>query len=236
MRAPENATMTTAPEGWLTSTEGVPYPPEPWFLGGSLRVSAFRVPAGQLPAEMTASVPADHSPIRLGGGVTVGAAFVHYTAGGVLQYEELLVALAVHRGAQVRTSIPLIWVSSERSQRGGRELWAIPKHLGEFDRATSGPDTDTSMRWEGHRVASLSAGDGRSVLPGRRQLPLPTAQTLDGRRCTARNLAVGRVRRLHARWTFAPDGPLGFLAGRSPFGSAAITDAGILFGLEADRG
>lgn len=226
---------TAAPEGWLTSASGVAYPPEPWYLGGFLRVSAFRVPAGQLPAEMTASVPEDHVPIRLGGSVTVGTAFVHYTAGGVLQYEELLVALAVHRGAQLRTSIPLIWVTSESSQHGGRELWGIPKHLGDFDRSASGPDTETSMRWRGHRVASLSARDGRRLLPGHRQVPLPTAQTLDGRRCTAHNIAVGRVRRLQARWAFASDGPLGFLAGRTPLFSAAITDAAILFGLEVAR-
>ena len=225
----------TAPADWWTSAGGVGYPPEPWYLGGSLRVSAFRVPAGQLPAEVTASVPADHEPVRIGGKVTVGAAFAHYTPGGVLQYEELLVALAVRRGARIRTSIPLIWVTSERSQHGGRELWGIPKHRADFDRTTSGPNTETAMRWQGHRVASLSARDGAALLPGRRQLPLPTAQALDGQQFLAHNIAVGRVRRMRARWEFASSGPLGFLAGRTPLFSAAVTDAGILFGVDAQR-
>ena len=67
-------------------------------------------------------------------------AFAHYVAGGVLQYEELLLAVAVHRGAQVRCSIPRIWVTSESAQHGGRELWGIPKHLGDFSRSADGPD------------------------------------------------------------------------------------------------
>lgn len=225
----------TGHEGWWTSAAGVAYPPEPWHLGGSLRYSAFRVPTGQLPAEMTASVPADHEPLLLGGKATVGAAFAHYTPGGVLQYEELLVALVVRRGAQVRLSIPLIWVTSKRSQHGGRELWGIPKHLGDFDRTTSGANTDTAMRWRGHRVAELSARDGARLLPGRRQLPLPTAQTLDGRQFLSHNVVVGRVRRLHARWQIASSGPLGFLTGRTPLFNAAITDAGILFGVDVQR-
>lgn len=223
------------PEGWLRSESGVAYPPEPWYLGGSLRTSVFRVPVGELPHEVTATVPADHSAIRVGGRATVGVAFAHYVAGGVLQYEELLLAVAVHRGAQVRCSIPRIWVTSESAQHGGRELWGIPKHLGDFSRSADGPATETSMRWEGSAVASLTARDGARLLPGRRQLPLPTAQQLDGRAFAAHNVAVGRVRKLRAAWQFAAGGPLGFLAGREPSFSAAITDAAILFGLGVER-
>lgn len=91
------------------------------------------------------------------------------------------------------------------------------------------------MRWRGHRVAELSARDGARLLPGRRQLPLPTAQTLDGRQFLAHNVVVGRARRLHARWQIAGSGPLGFLTGRTPLFSAAITDAGILFGVDVQR-
>lgn len=223
------------PEGWLHSAEGVAYPPEPWYLGGSLRVSTFLVSPDQLPPEMTASVPADHSVIRVGGKVPVGVAFVHYTPGGVLQYEELLVAVPVRQGPRVRCSIPQIWVTSDNSMHGGRELWGIPKHLGDFSRSTSGKSTETSMRREGHTVAGLSARDGGPLLPGRRRLPLPTAQHLDGRRFVAHNIMLGTVRRLSAAWDFASSGPLGFLAGRTPTVSAAITDAAILFGLKVER-
>ena len=48
---PRDPGPVTAPDrpGWLVGPAGVPYPPEPWYLGGSLLLSVLRVPIAELP-------------------------------------------------------------------------------------------------------------------------------------------------------------------------------------------
>lgn len=214
-----------------------PYPPEPWYLGGHLLVSAFRVPVRELPASVLEAVPHDHAPLVVAGHVTVGAAFVHYVPGGALRYEELLLSLPVRKGLAIRQSIPYIWVDSEASMRGGRELWGIPKELGEFTRAVDGRAVRTAMRSarDGTEVAALDARVGPRLLPGTPPVPLATAQLLDGRRFVSRNTVFATVRALRTDWRFAPDGPLGFLAGRAPLVSLALHDAAVVFGTRVER-
>jgi len=202
------------------------YPPEPWYLGGSLLVSAFLVSPRELPKF---PIPDGRRPLRLGGKVVVGTAFVKYVPGGVLEYNELLVALPSFPGPRV--TIPQIWVDSPASRAGGRELWGIPKELHEFERSDSAAGAEVSMG----SVASVRAMYGRRLLPGMRQLGLDTLQELDGRRILSRNRVIGRMHALRATWTFDPDGPLGYLAGRKPFFSAAIRDASIIFGMDVER-
>ncbi|MGO1974392.1 MAG: SDR family NAD(P)-dependent oxidoreductase [Propionibacteriaceae bacterium] len=172
---------------WPRTAAGVPYPPAPWYLGGEFHLSAFRLPWTRLPDDLSGVVPTDHTVVRIGGRVTVGVAFVHYTDGGALAYEELLVALLVRKGARIRYSIPQIWVSSEESMHGGRELWGIPKQLGTFGRGTAGRSTRTTMTVDSAVVASLDASPRGPMLPGTRKLWLPTAQVLEGRRTVARS-------------------------------------------------
>lgn len=200
------------------------YPPEPWYLGGSMLISAFLVPPAALPP---LDIPDGRRALRVGGKVVVGAAFVRYTPGGVLAYDELLIA--VPNGSRV--TIPQIWVDSAASMAGGRELWGIPKQLAEFERT----DTRDGATMAMGSVASIDARYGRPLLPGMRQVPLTTLQSFDGRRILSRNRVIGRVSRLRATWTFDPDGPLGYLAGRRPFFSAAIRDASIIFGTKVER-
>lgn len=202
------------------------YPPEPWYLGGSLLVSAFLVPPRELPEF---EIPDGRRPLKLGGKVVVGTAFVQYVPGGVLEYNELLVALPSLPGPRV--TIPRIWVDSATSLAGGRELWGIPKELHDFTRADTAEGAEVSMG----SVASVSARYGRRLLPGMRQLGLDTLQVLDGRRILSRNRVIGRMHALKATWSFDPDGPLGYLAGRKPFFSAAIRDASIIFGMDVER-
>ena len=202
------------------------YPLEPWYLGGSLLVSAFLVRGRELPAF---DIPDGRRPLRLGGRTVVGTAFVSYVPGGVLDYNELLVALPSLPGPRV--TIPQIWVDSPTSKAGGRELWGIPKELHDFSRVDSSSGAEVSMG----SVASVSATYGRRLLPGMRQLGLDTLQILDGRRILSRNRVIGRMHALKAAWTFDPDGPLGYLAGRKPFFSAAIRDASIIFGMDVER-
>lgn len=201
------------------------YPPEPWYLGGSLLVSAFLVPRRELPR----AIPRPQRPIGWGGSVIVGTAFVRYVPGGVLSYDELLVAIPSLPGPRV--TIPQIWVDSEASAAGGRELWGIPKQLAQFERT----DTAAGARMSMGTVAAVDARYGARLLPGMTQLPLATLQSLDGRRTLSHNRVVGRVSALTAHWSFDPDGPLGYLAGRRPFVSAAIRDASIIFGMDVKR-
>ncbi len=203
-----------------------PYPPEPWYLGGSLLVSAFLVPLDRLPA---GSIPRGRRAIRWRGNAVVGTAFVEYVPGGVLEYNELLVAVPSLGGPRV--TIPQIWVDSAASMAGGRELWGIPKQLADFERT----DTSTGATVSMGSVASLTASYGARLLPGMTQLPLTTMQSLDGTRTISHNRVIGRVSALRAAWTFDPAGPLGYLAGRQPFFSAAIRDASIIFGMDVKR-
>lgn len=219
---------------WHRGTDGVSYPPEPWYLGGDLLASVFAVPRRELPAHARDVIPRGGRPVVVGGRVLVTAAFIRYTEGGVLPYDELLTAFPViSRG--LRVSIPDIWVTSPNSRTGGRELWGIPKFLGDFTRERSESSIRTSMQLDGDRVAALDASLGRRIVPGSRQLPLPTAQLLDGRASWSTNRIIGSLRTLRADWWFDPRGPLGYLAGRSPILSVAATDAAVLFGTKVIR-
>lgn len=84
-------------------------------------------------------------------------------------------------------------------------------------------------------VAGLRARFRGPLLPGMRQLPLPTLQPWDGGRIFSHNPIVGRFSGLSTRWTFAANGPLGYLASRRPVFSAAIRDASIIFGMDVKR-
>jgi hypothetical protein len=208
-----------------------PYPPEPWHLGGHLLISAFRVPLADLPDGLLAAVPPGHRALTAGGRLPVLAAFAHYRSGGVLAYEELLVDFPVVAGRAVRFTIPRIWVTSEASRRGGRELWGIPKDLAEIERTRA----RTTAAIDGREIASLDARVGRRLWPGSPRVPLPTAQQLDGRSFVSRNTVFATVRALDATWRFGGDGPLGFLAGRTPSFSLVLDDAAIVFGRDVER-
>ena len=220
---------------WLKAADGTSYPPEPWYLGGDFLLSVFRLPVSRLPAAALQAIPADHSLVTVAGRATVGVTFVHYTAGGVLAYEELLVALLVRKGARLRSTIPDIWVSSQSSMHGGRELWGIPKQLGDFKRDHDGPRICSTMSLAGESVAQLDARVGRPLLPGFWQVPQTTAQLLDGQRIVAKNRIVGRLRGLRTQWNISTDGPLGYLAKAKPLLSVGITDAAVLFGTKVER-
>jgi hypothetical protein len=209
----------------------VPYPPEPWHLGGQLLISAFRVPVADLPAGFLDAVPAAHRPVIIGGRLPVLAAFAHYRPGGVLVYEELLVDFPVSARGAPRFTIPRIWVTSEASLHGGRELWGIPKEPADIER----DGTRTSAAIGGREIALLDAHVGRRLWPGTPGIPLATAQRLDGRTFVARNTVFAAVRALGATWRFTHDGPLGFLDDRKPVLSVALDDAAIVFGRNVER-
>jgi hypothetical protein len=241
------------------------YPPEPWYLGGSMLVSVFAVPAETLPPEF--ALPQGRRALRIGSCVIVGVAAVQYLPGGVLEYDELLVAVPSLGRGGLRVTIPQIWVDSPASRLGGRELWGIPKQLARFTRragpggrtrfamhtvpvaradsatgsgnGTRNRNGSTSGHGHGNHgnkpTAALQARRGLPLVPGMRQLALPILQQLDGRVILSHNRVVGRMSGLRASWRFAADGPLGHLAGRRPLLSVALHDAAIIFGMDVVR-
>lgn len=188
------------------------YPAEPWHLRGSVVISLFRVPRDLVP---DAHLPTGARMITLAGNAFVAVAFVSYEPGGVLTYEELLVATPVLDQSRVAVSVPQIWVDSEASRQGGRELWAIPKQLAKFGQGSS--------------IAGVAATGG-VPLPGRWTIAGPTAQRLDGRDVRARAVMSGRFRLVRAAWLFPVGGPLGYLTGRTPLVSFATNDMRLTFG------
>lgn len=195
----------------------MPFPSPPWDLRGEMWVSTFAV---------RSSGRADR---RAG---LYGAAVVDYREGGVLTYHELLVARLASPPPGTEITITDIWVDSEISMQGGRSLWAIPKGLAEVEIDDSGGPvfhTTASTSLEGDRVASASFRGVR--LPGP-ALPFAfrTVQPRAGGLTRARVTGKARVQACLGRWSFAPDGPLGFLAGRPALASWRMSDFRISFG------
>lgn len=197
--------------------------------------SVFAVPVAELPDFLGEVLPADTTPVAIGGRVLVSVAFVSYEPGGALAYNELLVAVAARAGARPRVTVPQIWVDSEASLAGGRELWNIPKGLARFDRQVRGREVSVRMDGDESAVASLDARVLSRLRPGWQAASLTTAQRLGDSTVVAHNAVRARPHGVRTRWDFASRGPLAYLAGRRPLASVALTDMAISFGLRTKR-
>ncbi|WP_158605623.1 acetoacetate decarboxylase family protein [Amycolatopsis panacis] len=136
------------------------YPPEPWRLAGEACLSMWR-----LPVDEVAGLPAGAEPILIAGRASVFTAWIDYRPPGQLSYRELLCAVAVH-GRGLAASITQIWVDSEISRDGGRELWGIPKELASFGftggrtfTATTGITASTDTATTGTAAAEGTTAD-----------------------------------------------------------------------------
>ncbi|AEE47609.1 acetoacetate decarboxylase family protein [Cellulomonas fimi] len=239
-----------AGDGWLRAADGTAYPPGPWFLGADLLVSVLRVPEERL-AGLAHALPDGCEAVPVGGALLVGLAVARYAPGGVLAYDELLVAALTTDGRGPRVTIPQIWVTSTASRAGGRDLWGIPKDLavvrrseqplgsGTTARRAGAPSRDaprTRIRTDvraadGRPIARLTARVGPRLSPVPVVLPLPTAQRRpDGTGVVAHNTVTGTPRRLAVRWDLPEGGPLAHLRGLRPVASVAVTDATVVFG------
>ncbi|MFH8347820.1 acetoacetate decarboxylase family protein [Streptomyces sp. NPDC018045] len=168
---------TTREEARLTATDSGavpgPYPPPPWHLKGDLWGGLFA-------AESAPAPPPDLSPLTR----RSLAVFVIRYREGTLGYDELIVGTAARRGRRIGVYVHWIWVDDERSLRGGRRIWGVPKDLAEF-------------RWDGPRVRVTDAQGLVAALrlsakgPSLPRLPLPMTGfgTLDG----ARTVLTARV-------------------------------------------
>ncbi|MER6437313.1 acetoacetate decarboxylase family protein [Streptomyces sp. NPDC001185] len=199
------------------------YPKEPWRLAGQMYLSLWLVTRHALP-----QVPLGTRPVTVAGRGVVGAAWVVYENDSVLSYNELLRAVLVRAGTRPRVCITDIWVDSEISKAGGRELWGIPKEMATFrlDRA------------DGLR-ASASSGDGLVAgaafrpgrgLPGRWPLSYRVAQTLSGRLKTSPVRSRTDLSLARADWTVADSGPLRALGLSRPVISLELSDFRLRFG------
>ncbi|KWX01333.1 acetoacetate decarboxylase [Carbonactinospora thermoautotrophica] len=200
------------------------YPPAPWRLCGQLYGSVWRVPAADLPGPL----PPGTRPVTFGRHGVVVTAWVDYQAGGVLRYHELLTLVLLRSGAAPLATVTRIWVDSPESRDGGRELWGFPKELARFELVHEPVFRATAYAGE----RELARGGFRAwlALPGRVPLRGQVVQELAGRALRTRAVMSGRVELGSGRLAAAPDGPLGFLAGRRPLASFAVRDFRLLFG------
>jgi hypothetical protein len=197
------------------------YPPPPWNLVAHARISVWRVPPADLPA-----LPAGAEPLLVAGAAPVFTAWIDYTPPGQLAYHELLAAVPV-KASRVSCSITGIWVDSEASRDGGRELWAIPKDLATLD-FTSGR-TFTATAATADDWIATAAFTRRAALP----LRLPAAFEVVQERTGLLRTPVGarvRPRPASADWSFNPRGPLGYLTGRRPVASLELPASRLRFG------
>jgi hypothetical protein len=199
------------------------YPAAPWNMHGQLWLSLFRVRPGDHP---------DREP-----GV-YGAALVSYEQPSPLTYSELLVARPVKAAGGRRVTITDIWVDSEDSLRGGRDLWAIPKDLCAFQRTTSGhrvQRTSWSTTLDGVPVVSARFTDVSRTIPRTPfkgstwqqrgpEHPGPDREVVAGLKGSARAFPC------HGSWEFSELGPLAWLAGKRPLASFRMSDFQMSFG------
>ncbi|MBA2956634.1 hypothetical protein GON03_01195 [Nocardioides sp. MAH-18] len=211
---------------WITSSGPhgeVSYPAAPWDMVGQLWLSIFRL-----------ADPVDD--LRPAG--IYGAAFVSYEPGSPLTYSELLVARLADAGEHGRcVSITDIWVDSPASVAGGRELWAIPKGLCDFDLDTTRRGPLSSTEWSaslGRRpIASASFTDvSRAMLrvPFKGTTWQPGISDTGGEERTAVLQGSAKALPCRGRWDFAADGPLGWLRGARQLASFRQADFRMSFG------
>ncbi|WP_019813450.1 acetoacetate decarboxylase family protein [Saccharomonospora saliphila] len=219
------------------------YPAEPWRLAGEAYLSVWRVPVYALPR-----VPEVVTPVTFAGHAFVITAWIDYTPPGQLAYHELLATVAVRHGTRPAGSITEIWVDSDASLEGGRRLWGIPKEKAALD-FRYGPTFTATATADRATPATPFPGAGTGGAGQRAARPLARAtftprpigspaarltfsiiQAVAGSPYVSPVRAWARPRAASARWELAPDGPLGYLAGRRPLASAHLRDARLVFG------
>ena len=214
------AEQTTEPTPTPPSIE---YPDAPWHMVGQLWLSIFKLREG-----VDALRPAG----------TYGAAFVSYEPGSPLTYSELLVARLVPTEQHGKcVSITDIWVDSPASVAGGRELWAIPKGLCDFELDSSHRGPLSSTTWstsvERRPIASASFTDvSRAMvrIPFKGTTWQPGIEDTDGEERTATLQGSSKALPCRGRWDFAADGPLGWMRGARQLASFRQADFKMSFG------
>ena len=106
------------------------YPPAPWTLKGyaiqTLHLSSIQ--------RSRIFVPSQLDIISVVPGQTLSGVYLStYKSGSTMEYNELIVVAALVRYRnQIGAWISHIYVDSEDSVAGGREIWGLPKELAQF--------------------------------------------------------------------------------------------------------
>lgn len=210
-------------------------PPAPWDLHGSLHVSLWTLPPGQVPD--LSGLAAQVDPIRIAGRIVLVTAWAHYTPPGTLAYRELMQGVAVRRpgGLLPACTVERIWVDDATAAQGGRSLWAIPKEMASFEDVSphdSAPSQAMAARVpaDGRLLAELVFDPG-AALPFRTGAALRVVQPGHGSAVQTRCVVSGQARHGRARWRFPADSPLVFLSGRAPFASMRLDNLHARFGV-----
>lgn len=108
----------------------IAYPPAPWQLQGIAFVTYHWVDV----AIAQSFIPSDLEVLSVFPGKTIGGTYwAKYTAGSILEYNELIVFPGfIRHNNRIGGWVSHIYVDSLQSVAGGREIWGLPKELAEF--------------------------------------------------------------------------------------------------------
>lgn len=187
------------------------YPPAPWHMHGSMWLTTFHL----------REAVDDRHPAGV-----YGAALVTYEEPSPLTYHELLLARTTRNRAGKRAvTITDIWVDSPTSRAGGRELWAIPKELCDFDLESSYRGPVTSAEWSA-TLERRPIAEARFTDVSRAALRVPFTGLVEQAGiedhpdvADVRMKGSAKALPCRARWHFAADGPLGFMVDARQLGS-----------------
>ena len=195
------------------------YPPAPWELYGQAHGHLFVVRAAALPP-----VPPGFKPLVVAGRALVIAGWVDYQPPSALTYGELFACVVGFAGRRPTGTVTHMWVDSEASMLGGRELWGYPKELAEFDvRIVPAGSARASAGG-----AQLARGVFRSVVRSPLRIKLKSGTFQPGHGFVR---AVIRGRPELGGGSFDPGERLGFLRGATRLGSFALGDFHCTFGV-----
>lgn len=203
----------------------VAYPPAPWELYGQAQLHLLVVAARLLPA-----LPTGFRPLTIAGHVPVIAGWIRYEGGSVLRYGELLAAPVGIVDRRLTATVTHMWVDSEASRRGGRELWGYPKELADFQLEIA-PDGTARTNDAGGPIA---AGHFRQLVssPVRLSGRGGTMQPQGGRLRHVPAIFRGTPALGSGSFEAAPGGPLAHLASARRLLSFGLRDFHFTFGLE----
>ncbi len=206
--------MANRAEPTTTLTRG--YPPPPWTLWGSALAASFLVQS----SAVEGLVPPPLKLLKLPGSRAFGQlAIARYGAGSTLEYSELIATVLVRYGVRIASYVTHIAVDNSRSQRGGHEIWHLPKQFWRFEWNLEPPEAGVRV-WDGARLvcAINRAPLNARFWPIRTRLPVlvPTDEGV--------SLLSSEIDARFARvaWQLQP-GPDGPLAGFKPAGRLLTT-------------